>query len=821
MKIFFGKISSKEEFKDQIEHGYYSTSGTSMFNGIETGDYAFIVAGGRIQLWKASDWSVVGRRLDFEVLIPDTGMDTKKLSAFRFFHLDIPLVVLTVRQTSKRAFFPIQFTKELTETMLRNPATYQDTGNFRKIQIIDSEVQIDKSAMDIFLYKKDKVSFAFATNSSNVFAEFSDNIHQFGSGQKKKDKTLAKIRDIKKLPHSFSFDEISILQLYDAFCCIYKSTPNEDQPEVELADEEVNIPVNHTKNIIFYGPPGTGKTYQTLSTTVKIIEPKFYQENASNREALKLKYNELKEKGVVDFVTFHQSFGYEDFVEGIKPIPPKTGDNDTDQMIYDIEDGIFKRICDSARGNTKAKASISIKDFKGKYFKISLGGKQRPDIHDWCLSEGYISISWGGNKSLKDLEGIQDWETFRDGFQKRFPDVVAENRYNIQAAYAFLNMRKGDMVIASKGNLIVDAIGIVTDNKYEYKEDAPFEYYHFRKVDWLVTNLNKPAELFSQKKLSQQTIYFLNNADIKKDLIDELLTPEDKKLQRNHVLIIDEINRGNISKIFGELITLIESDKRIGEPNETEVKLPYSKKGFTVPSNLYLIGTMNTADRSIALIDTALRRRFEFQEIGVNPDLLSPGNLLVRLWKSESILNSDEFSSKESKLKNLLGVSEYDSTKWNKIKIGVVKTIKSDYSEDFKDIQFKGVDLSKLLSTLNERIEFLFDRDHAIGHAYFMGINSLEELNNVFRFKIIPLLQEYFYNDWEKIQLLLGENKGWWNSSGFRFIKEQKSMEKLLFGEEIDEFTDRKLFTLDDEFFKGNYNEITNDTYIRIYSKQK
>jgi len=222
---------------------------------------------------------------------------------------------------------------------------------------------------------------------------------------------------------------------------------------------------------------------------------------------------------------------------------------------------------------------------------------------------------------------------------------------------------------------------------------------------------------------------------------------------KEYALFIDEINRGNISKIFGELITLIEADKRKGKTNEMSTILPYSKKKFVVPSNLYIIGTMNTADRSIALIDTALRRRFEFKEI--MPDI--------------SLLKDD----------------------------------------------LEGVNLQKLLNTMNARIEFLLDRDHVLGHSYFMKLSSLRDLCDVFAYKIIPLLQEYFYNDWEKIRLVLADNKANKNSQKFLVKKEGFEAERL-FG------NNHSFDDLDDKETYGVNPALINDTFeandfIKIY----
>ncbi|WP_315336815.1 AAA family ATPase [Fusobacterium pseudoperiodonticum] len=314
--------------------------------------------------------------------------------------------------------------------------------------------------------------------------------------------------------------------------------------------DEETMKKEFDKNVIFYGPPGTGKTYTTAKKAVAICD-NVVEEDLTNYTEVMKRYNKLKENNRIEFITFHQSYGYEEFIEGIKPIVLNEDDESEDE----------------SENNKESKTNIKIEN----------------DIK-------YDVV---------------------DGIFKKFCD----------------NARKA--IIETNNN------------------DIPLEAY---------------------------------------------------------VFIIDEINRGNISKIFGELITLIETTKRAGKEECISTKLPYSKEEFTVPDNVYIIGTMNTADRSIALMDTALRRRFYFEEMLPNYDLL------------KDIFVEDE------------GV---------KVNIGA------------------------MLKVINERIEYLYDREHTIGHAVFLELkenNNIDKLENIFKKSVIPLLQEYFYEDYDKIRLILGDN---------------------------------------------------------------
>jgi 5-methylcytosine-specific restriction endonuclease McrBC GTP-binding regulatory subunit McrB len=381
-------------------------------------------------------------------------------------------------------------------------------------------------------------------------------------------------------------------------------------------------------------------------------------------------------EGLISFCTFHQSFSYEDFVEGIKPLKPEKGDT---SIKYDVINGIFKKICRQADASNNAHqlakenlVSLTQEEFsKAIFYKISLGDSTKEEdreIYDYCISNNLISIGFGEsiNFSGKDEIGVID--------------IVAQEKldpFTAQAINYFKNYLKiGNYVVVSYGNSYIRALGKVTGD-YEYKPDAEIRYKHFRKVDWVFKNVEIPVAEFYQKNLSQQTIYKLKSEYI----IPEFFVRRSKPVvsdiqQKKFVLIIDEINRGNVSSIFGELITLIEPSKRTGKPEALEVVLPYSKERFTVPSNVYIIGTMNTADRSIESLDTALRRRFSFKEMIPIPDLITTEG------KSKGVVDGIDLVKMLQKMNGRIEkLIDKDQRKKNKILNNI--TLKTNLSPGF------------------------------------------------------------------------------------------------------------------------------------------
>ena len=426
-------------------------------------------------------------------------------------------------------------------------------------------------------------------------------------------KSIRKVRWTHNGIYNVDFNELDIKQWnqktltdisenkYKDFCKKIEKVFNNN------AKEDKKNMNSQPRNQILYGPPGTGKTYNTVIKAIEITNPELIQKdkdgNVENYKTLKEKFDELKQQGQIEFVTFHQSYSYEEFVEGIKP------DLESNELKYKLEDGIFKKICNSAKINIEG-------DFEKIYSQFI---EEIDENHEFKTQKGSFKIRVNDNDGLTIRTG--------DNFEKETCGTITKEQIKNQTFTSIGRKQK------------LEAITKYLKEKYG--------------LTFSVSNTVKP-----------------------------------------HILIIDEINRGDVSKIFGELITLIEEDKRIGKEHQMTVTLPYSREPFGVPNNLYIIGTMNTADRSIALLDTALRRRFDFEEMMPKPELLRG-----------------------------------------------------------KDIE--GVDLEQLLTKINDRIKNEYDRDHQIGHSYLMEVENKEQLERAYKNRILPLLNEYFYNDIDSVAKVL------------------------------------------------------------------
>lgn len=457
-----------------------------------------------------------------------------------------------------------------------------------------------------------------------------------------------------------------------------KYNPNYEEGEDEMLDVSMNT--------ILYGPPGTGKTYNTVVYAVAIIENKSVESiKAESYSAVLERYNSYKADGLIEFTTFHQTYGYEEFIEGIKPVMDN-GDENSD-IQYSIEDGLFKAFCNKASMPITKKANIDLGLNKTPtIWKVSLWSTGDNPTRTECLENGHIRIGW-------DSYG---------------PDINDDTNFTENGGKNVLNsfiykMKIGDIVFSCYSSTTIDAIGIVTGD-YEWCNGQFNDGLNrMRKVNWIVKGINEDiVEINGGSTMTLSTVYKMKVSLADAMALIQKYLPATVQMEdkRNHVFIIDEINRGNISKIFGELITLIETSKRVGQAEGMKAKLPYSQQLFGVPDNVFIIGTMNTADRSIATIDTALRRRFQFKEMMPDADVLN----------------------------------------------GII---------------VEDISVSDMLVRMNKRISVLYDREHTIGHAYFIPLRdnpTIEKLAEIFENAIVPLLQEYFYEDYEKIRLVLGDN---------------------------------------------------------------
>ena len=406
------------------------------------------------------------------------------------------------------------------------------------------------------------------------------------------------------------------------------------------------------KNLVLYGPPGTGKTYQTIEEAISILAPEML-EGEPDRASIKAAFDRFVRAGRIVFTTFHQSFSYEDFVEGLRAETDSAG-----QLRYSVTDGVFKLLC--GRGSEPA----------------STPPDQPPPFQP--------GEEIGGYRVLRCTHDILELEK--------------PNGNSLPIGMSLLEELRG---LVLSGRVTVEDIKL--RQVFEKVGDTKLEPY-------LVNGYANVLPSIVERMLPGSGV----------QQADTTAPGEDPP----KVLIIDEINRGNVARIFGELITLIEPTKRAGMPEALSVTLPYSKKQFSVPRNLHIVATMNTADRSLVGLDVALRRRFEFRELEPRPDLLD-------------------------------------------------------------DVSIEGVSIGSVLRAMNERIEVLLDRDHRLGHAYFLALRdapTVEALANVFRANVIPLLQEYFFEDYERVRWVLNDHR---KPANLQFVANPDAGLSDLFGDGV------------------------------------
>ena len=512
-----------------------------------------------------------------------------------------------------------------------------------------------------------------------------------------------------------------------------------------LSGKDSTLDIAYPLNQILYGPPGTGKTYNAIKKAVAIadrLSEADLDRKYPKREELTKRYRQLVEEKRVVFTTFHQSMAYEDFIEGIKPVTRNDG-----SISYEVVPGIFKQLCKLSSqawlsgANQNSKATIPIEQPS-----IQISDNMFNDLFDAYLEtlpddseteHSSVVLYTVRGKPFEVFRAINKPKIIVRAGLKRTPSPISKKEllqiyrklkrpnfgsYEKILINEILNLRSNDNYTAISNIFDQAYTKLCSDLKsmsepvMKVKTPSGTEFgISLNKKG----NLNvhtapefKPSVTLTKDNIYSYVIgknfppydkgYFLGVIKLLQDKYGFIQITQESNENSNglsplpFVLIIDEINRGNVSQIFGELITLIEPDKRLGKEEELEVTLPYSKEKFSVPSNLYIIGTMNTADRSVEALDTALRRRFSFEEMAPDYSLL-------------------EGSTSE------------------------------------------GINLAELLKTINNRIEGLLDKDHVIGHSYFLRVSKDEKtLYDVFFDEIIPLLQEYFYGNFGRIALVIG-----------------------------------------------------------------
>lgn len=735
MRLFLGKFTNK--YPEQIGKKYCAggDENSGYYGDVKIGDYVFVAYEGNIiALWKAREYTKLKTSFsqrDETVLFFDeikTYNDvslSNDFTRYRHFVHDLNLINKSVKSVKGLGFISIDTTEKCP---LPEDIDFKSGGINIYVALKETDVNYLEGDIRVTINNIEEMkitSIEHFQNGEFVLYEVFDKLYH-ERNEADGEYTIRQLNDyalddqatkkrkflitlIDELERNGFMKVSNAIRLYDNLlvgrkrffgnkASATKATLDPTEPNSDLDDEEyeqydsLSGLLNFNPNLILYGPPGTGKTFATRKI-IDYYENKYFRNGSS--------YEIAESESRVKTITFHQSYSYEEFIEGIRPV---LNDDEAGKVGYKLENGLFKELCINAEKEfIKRKSNAKYVDMihsESSIWKVSLGERKSDDIYNECIKDGDIAIGWLEDHDLSNLNYDNILEKLGD--DSTFGDKPTQNANSINA---FVNeMTVGDIVFVYDGPQYIRKIGVINaDYRYEATKSS---YRHRRSVEWF-EDLNYPINIHkynSFKNLTLKTIYRLVRISIS-DVIEMVMqnskfkqNQEDKLEIKPYYIIIDEINRGNIAKIFGELITLIEQDKR----GAMKSLLPYSKKEFSVPSNLYIIGTMNTADRSIAAIDTALRRRFTFVEI-------EPDSVVLGQYGNNPVVNDS-------------------------------------------------IDLIKLLDVINERVMDKYDRDHRIGHSYFMGIESLKNFYETWYYKIIPLLCEYFYSDVETLISIVGKS---------------------------------------------------------------
>lgn len=786
MKLYFGRININQEPKDQVSQAYYfAQKDTSYFgelNNIEDFDkelvYVFMIANGRIHLWKADHWGPDGQNLYFKVIKENIdGLTGAWLAAFKYFYLNLDLIIFTIKRPFKKAFFDLNVDVAFTEEMLLNDETYQDEDNYRKIELLAHKPT--QQTKNIQLYQEQdqwKIAEALFADTT-VLSYFRDNTPYIGKGRKRKDNTLQKVKSA-TLPTAFDTDHLAIWQLYDTFFCdynaaekvatsiersYYKYSPGSNAIRWEHDLETSSISLSFSENDIdltniddrkelneLFNLPEESKSNKTwnlmlfkdakegdvifankgvnvlLGIGVITGEYQFDDtlEDYKHTRDVKWLTNkswEYKPFQIANYKslfrpdTFSPSLPYKEILTAyVKAHPEYTdilkeydlyfenapigqpADEEEENVLFPLNQILYGP---PGTGKTYNTIDEAVKIIDGTASTEHSTNKTRYDI---LREDGQIEfVTFHQNYSYEDfMVGIRPDAEFE---QLRFkPYAGIFYQINKKAKENHLASKEKRSAFRSFETVFEQFTSPLTNDEKIAINMASGKQFFITEVENGTIRFEKETgtslhtlSVSTLKAIVEGTRDFSSGLGIYyKPLMKELQKMQTdqlgpKETLKRYVLIIDEINRANISKVFGELITLLEDDKRLGKPNELKVTLPNGEKDFGVAPNLYVLGTMNTADKSIALLDIALRRRFEF--VGYYPDV--------------DVLTKNQKKPETVSLLKAINKAIYQKKQTADYLIGHTYFLKSD---DIKDILLKKI-IPLLMEYFNGRVAEVTD----------------------------------------------------------------------------------------------------------------